>query len=78
MDKLSHRKATAHLRLMNADGTPVANRSIDIEQTSHKFLFGCGVFEAVEMMRAETDEQRDFLKHLLDKWLRLFNFGTLP
>lgn len=78
MNELSHRKATARLRLMNADGTPVANRSIDVEQTSHKFLFGCGVFQAVEMMRAETDEQRDFLKQLLDKWLRLFNFGTLP
>ena len=78
MDKLFHRKVAARLRLMNADGTPVANRSIDIEQTSHKFLFGCGVFEAVEMMRAETDGQREFIKQLLDKWLRLFNFGTLP
>lgn len=78
MDKLSHRKATARLRLMNADGIPIANKAVNIEQTSHKFLFGCGVFEAVEMMRAETDEQRDFLKHLLDKWLSLFNFGTLP
>ena len=78
MDKLSHRKATARIRLMNADGTSVANRPIDIEQTSHQFLFGCGVFEAVDMMRAETDEQRVFLDRLLDKWLGLFNFGTLP
>ena len=78
MDKLSHRKATAHLRLVNADGTPVANRPIDIMQTSHHFLFGCGVFEAVDMMRAKTDEEREFLNRLLNKWLGLFNFGTLP
>ena len=78
MDKLSHRKATAQLRLMNADGTPVANKSVDIKQTSHKFLFGCGVFETVEMMEAQNDERRDFLHQRLDKWLGLFNYGTLP
>ena len=78
MDKLSHRKATARLRLLNPDGTPIVNRPIEINQLSHKFLFGCGVFEAVDMFRAETDEQRELLSQLLDKWLGLFNFGTLP
>ena len=78
MDVLSHRKATARLRLMNADGTPVANRPVDILQTSHQFLFGCGVFEAVEMMEANSDEQLAFLRQRVDKWLGLFNYGTFP
>ena len=78
MDTLSHRKATARLRLMNADKTPVANRPLNILQTSHQFLFGCGVFEAVEIMRSHNDEQHEFLRQRLDKWLGLFNYGTLP
>ena len=78
MDALSHRKATARLRMMNADGTPIANRPVDVRQTSHQFLFGCGVFEAVEMMNPHSDEQHDFLRERLDKWLDLFNYGTLP
>ena len=78
MDALSHRKATVRLRLTNADGTPIANRPVDVQQTSHQFLFGCGVFEAVEMMRPHSDEQRDFLQQRVDKWLGLFNYGTLP
>ena len=78
MDALSHRKATARLRLTNADGTPILNRPVDVQQTSHQFLFGCGVFEAVEMMKPHSDEQHDFLRERLDKWLGLFNYGTLP
>ena len=78
MDALSHRKATARLRLTNADGSPIANRPVDVRQTSHQFLFGCGVFEAVDIMNAKTDEQRAFLQDRLDKWLALFNYGTLP
>lgn len=78
MDALSHRKATARLRLANADGTPIAGRPVDVRQTSHQFLFGCGVFEAVEMMKSHSDEQRDFLQQRVDKWLGLFNYGTLP
>ena len=78
MDTLSHRKATARLRLMNADGTPVANRPVDVRQTSHQFLFGCGAFHAVEMMKPHSDEQLAFLRERVDKWLGLFNFGTLP
>ena len=78
MDSLSHRKATARLRLMNADGTPVANRPLRVQQTSHQFLFGCGVFEAVEVMKPHSDEQLALLRQRLDKWLGLFNYGTIP
>ena len=78
MNELSHRRATARLRLTGKDGTPVANRPVDIRQTSHQFLFGCGVFEAVELMKPHNDDERDFLRQRLDKWLGLFNYGTLP
>ena len=78
MDALSHRKATARLRLLNPDGTPAANRPLDVRQTSHHFLFGCGAFETVNMMRARDEEQRSFLRQRVEKWLGLFNYGTVP
>ncbi len=78
MDALSHRKAAARLRLVHTNGAPRANCPVDIDQTSHVFLFGCGVFEAVDLMNARNDWQRDFLSQRLEKWLHLFNYGTLP
>ncbi|MCH5287961.1 MAG: endo-1,4-beta-xylanase [Christensenellaceae bacterium] len=78
MEALSHRKASARLRVLNPDGTPAQNRPLSINQTSHRFLFGCGAFEAVALIRAKTDEDRAIRQERVEKWLDLFNFGTLP
>ena len=73
-----HRKATARLRILNADGTPVANQPVSVDQASHQFLFGCGAFDAVALMKTQDAQQRAFLQERMEKWLRLFNYGTLP
>ena len=78
MSQLQHRKAEARIQLLNPDGTPAANRSVKVDQTSHKILFGCGAFDAVELMKTEDAEKRAFLQERMDKWLKLFNYGTLP
>ena len=78
MQALAHRQANARLQFVRADGTPVARCPVDIRQTSHKFLFGCGAFDAVALMRAEDGEKKDFLAARMEKWLGLFNYGTLP
>ena len=78
MDQLNHRRAEACLKLLNPDGTPAANRAVRVDQVSHRFLFGCGAFDAVAMMKAQNEERKRFLKERLDKWLALFNYGTLP
>ena len=78
MSDLAHRKATARVRLLNPDGTPAANRSVRVDQTSHKFLFGCGAFDAVEIMKTPDENRRDFLLQRMHKWFGLFNYGTLP
>ena len=78
MDQLNHRKATARLRILNPDGTPAAGRSVRIDQVSHQFLFGCGAFDAVEMMKTQDEKKREFLRERMEKWLGLFNYGTLP
>ncbi|MCR4876788.1 MAG: endo-1,4-beta-xylanase [Clostridiales bacterium] len=78
MDKLSHRKAEARLQILNPDGSPARNCPVRVDQTSHRFLFGCGAFDTVALMKATDEKQRAFLLERLDKWLALFNYGTLP
>jgi len=77
-DPFLHRKAAARLRLLNPDGTPAAYQSVQISQTSHRFLFGCGAFDAVALMKTRDEAQKAFLGQRMEKWLALFNYGTLP
>ena len=78
MDSLRHRKAHAHLRFIQADGSPLAGARVTVDQTGHRFLFGCGGFDAVAIMKTQDEEKRAFLQARMEKWLRLFNYGTLP
>ena len=78
MDQLEHRKARARLRLLNPDGTPAAYARVKADQRTHQFLFGCGAFDAVAMMKTPDEERKAFLLERMNKWLGLFNYGTLP
>ena len=78
MNQLNHRRAAARLQILNPDGTPAAGRTVRADQVSHQFLFGCGAFDAVELMRTQDGEKRSFLQERMEKWLKLFNYGTLP
>ena len=78
MNQLSHRQSAARLRLINPDGTPASGQRVKADQISHKFLFGCGAFDSVEMMRTQDREKKAFLQERMNKWLQLFNYGTLP
>ncbi len=78
MNQLSHRQSTACLKLLNPDGTPAVRQPVQADQVSHKFLFGCGAFDTVEIMRTQDEEKKRFLQERMDKWLKLFNYGTLP
>ena len=77
-DQLAHRKAIAHLQVLNPDGTPAARQSFTARQVSHRFLFGCGAFDAVDLMKTQDAGRKAFLQERMDKWLALFNYGTLP
>lgn len=71
-----YRKARAVIRIRDAHGKPVANAKLRFSQQSHDFLFGCGAFDALPY---SNDKQGDpFLGDRMEKWLRLFNYGTLP
>ena len=78
MNQLKHRQAEARIRVLNPDGTAAANCPIRIDQVSHQFLFGCGAFDAVAMMKVPDEKIRAFLRERMEKWLKLFNYGTLP
>ncbi|MBQ3761491.1 MAG: endo-1,4-beta-xylanase [Clostridia bacterium] len=78
MNDLNHRKADAYLRVLNPDGSAAANRTVQVDQTTHKMLFGCGAFDAVALQKTDDENRRRFLEDRLGKWLKLFNYGTLP
>ncbi len=74
----SHRKACARIQLLGADGQVAANRVLHIDQTAHRFLFGCGAFDAVALNAVPDEKIRATLEARMQKWCRLFNYGTLP
>ncbi len=78
MNGTEHRKAEARIRVMNPDNTPASGISVKADQISHKFLFGCGAFDTVWMQKVEDEEKKAFVQDRMNKWLGLFNYGTLP
>ena len=68
-----HRKARVTLNLTDPNGTPIKSSSpIRVEQTRHKFLFGCNIFK-LNQCKTETDNAA-YAEHFSD----LLNFATLP
>lgn len=82
MDNLQHRKSNSKIKITTADGTPFACKEVTVDQTSHSFLFGCGAFEVLKKTLSENDSNFAELKEKqtlrTEKWLELFNYGTLP
>ncbi|MCQ2598087.1 MAG: endo-1,4-beta-xylanase [Treponema sp.] len=82
MNKIEERKSTAVINVTK-DGKPVANTELRLRQTNHEFLFGCGAFDFVGKAKLEADENPNpaaiaKYKEITDKWLKVFNYGTLP
>ena len=77
-DKLAHRKAQCKLRIVDEHGNAVADTRLTFRQTNHEFLFGCGAFDFVPYTNPVDQEDMAFLKDRVDKWLALYNYGTLP
>lgn len=79
MTQWSHRKSQTTLQLRDAQGLPMAGQKVEVELKKHEFLFGCGVFWAVQLADPATPaEKRPYLEKLWETWSELFNYGTLP
>jgi len=71
-----HRKARAVLRVLDGQGRPVANARLHLAQQTHDFGFGCGAFDAIPYANEKKGDP--FFRDRMEKWLGLFNYGTLP
>src|SRR5690606_27370500 len=74
-----HRMASKTIKLVDASGNPVTDKPFELQLTNHKFLFGCGAFDAVEVANRSVSENRlAFQEEKMDLYLQVFNAGTLP
>lgn len=67
-----HRKADAKVLVTDANGEPVADADVQVEQTRHAFLFGCNIF-AWGRVGDEAGETA-----YRERFADVFNFATLP
>ena len=83
---ISHRKINKRVQFVDANNQPIAGKQVQIKQTNHSFLFGCGAFDFIpyvnsddeQMLQYKPDFNIDEYKQLTDSWLEIFNYGTLP
>lgn len=82
MDKgnaLAHRMATKAIQLVDASGNPVVDKEVEMKHTNHQFLFGCGIFDVIDVANKNVPADRlAFQEEKLDKFLDVFNAATLP
>ena len=72
-DCLKHRKSSVVIAVQRPDGSPVSKREVEIRQTGHSFLFGCGAFETLNITDSDSGpEKRAFYEERMEKWLKLF------
>lgn len=76
---MNTKQAKTRLRIVDKSGNPVANRTMRMRQTNHEFLFGCGAFDVLPATNMpDGEEKKDFFQERVDKWLDVYNYGTLP
>lgn len=78
MDKLAHRKAKCVVQILDGQGKALKNTKIQLQQKNHEFLFGCGAFDFLAYTSEKSQLPKEFLQDRIDKWLALYNYGTLP
>ncbi|MDF2650619.1 MAG: 1,4-beta-xylanase [Paenibacillus sp.] len=75
----AHRMASQTIKLTDGGGNPVAGKEVAFRQTNHKFKFGCGIFDAIQVANRNVPADRlAFLERKLDLFLEVFNAATLP
>ncbi len=75
-DKVACRMAKRVLHITDPAGNAVKDTGLQLEQTAHAFLFGCGAFDSIPYTNG--GENRSFFEDRVNKWMALFNYGTMP
>ncbi len=71
---LEHRKVKKQIQFKDEQGNALSGRKINVKQTKHSFLFGCGAFDFMPYVLGGDES----FKPITDSWLDIFNYGTLP
>jgi len=78
-DIKKNRMTEATLTILKADGTPLANQEVIVEQTRHKFLFGTAAFDLVRLTSGDYKGRAlELAEQRAEKIRALFNSATLP
>jgi GH35 family endo-1,4-beta-xylanase len=67
-----YRQGEATIQVVDAAGNPVPGVRVEVQQTSHEFLFGCNAFVLGQLKTPEENQRYE------QAFLRLFNFATVP
>lgn len=89
MSDLSHRKSSLKIKLVDENGNKLSNADANYELINHEFLFGCGAFDSlpatskddlgnVDFYQDKVVPKKDFYLDRVNKWLDVFNYGTIP
>ena len=79
MDRYAHRKSACTVRLLDAQGHPMAGQKVHARLVNHEFKFGCNIFFLPAMFDERVPaERREHVRRMWESWQALFNFGTLP
>ena len=54
----AHRMGSKRIRLVDASGNPVRRKEVALKQTNHKFLFGSGIFDAIQVTNKSASADR--------------------
>ena len=85
----THRKAVQNVYFADKEGNRLANTSVKAKLVNHKFLFGSVAFDSlpatsdvdmgtIDFYHGDDKPQRRFFEERVEKWLDVFNYGTLP
>jgi len=67
-----YRKADAAVEIVDAQGKPLADAVLRVEQQTHEFLFGCNIFVLGQLETPELNRKYE------EGFVRLFNSATVP
>ncbi|MET0725385.1 MAG: endo-1,4-beta-xylanase [Leifsonia sp.] len=73
--EIPHRIVSAEVAVLDAEGRPLADTDVVVEQTRHAFTFGNIGFDFIPLANGEPDAHAERLAPL---WLDIFNTATLP
>ncbi|MDD4870017.1 MAG: endo-1,4-beta-xylanase [Kiritimatiellae bacterium] len=67
-----NRKGNATIEIIGEDSQPLKDATLNIQQKTHAFLFGCNAFVLGQLPSDEMNKRYE------DSFIKLFNFATVP